>query len=180
MSGPIVLSLLLTLAATAAAAPARPRTSLVTYGVGGKPANDHSGLPSVSADGRYVAFQSAATNLTRTHRAGLFVRDRRLRRTERIPRAEGGWAVKISGNGRYVVFCTAQALAKGDKPREYWPPGEHQFDTYVYDRKTRRITWASVARNGRNPDDWSCVVIGYTDSAEISADGSRVVFLSAA
>jgi Tol biopolymer transport system component len=180
MRGFAALSLVFVLAATAGAAPARPRTTLVTWGVGGQPANDHSGQATVSADGRYVAFQSIATNLTRTHRAGLFVRDRRLRRTERIPRAWGGWGVEISGNGRYVVFCTAQALAKGDKAREYSPRGEHDFDTYVYDRETRRITWASVSRSGRNPDDWSCVIIGYTDSAEISADGSRVVFVSAA
>lgn len=86
----------------------------------------------------------------------------------------------ISANGRYVVFCTAEAIARGDKKREYDPRFEHDFDTYVYDRRTHRITWASPGRHGRNPDDWSCIVVGYTDSADISADGRRVAFISIA
>jgi WD40-like Beta Propeller Repeat len=173
------LLLVLSVAVTASAAPTAPRTKLITWGLGGKPANDHSGLATLSRDGRYVAFQSIATNLTRSHKEGFFVRDRRLHRTERIP-VRSGWAATISANGRYVVFCTAEAIGRGDKPREYDPRSEHDFDTYVYDRKTHRITWASPGRRGRNPDDWSCIVIGYTDSADISADGRRVAYVSKA
>src|SRR2546423_209201 len=173
------LLLVLGVAGISAAAPMAPRTTLITWGLGGKPANDESGLATVSRDGRYVAFQSVATNLTRSHKEGLFVRDRRLHRTERIP-VRSGWAAAISANGRYVAFCTAEALARGDKPREYDPRSEHDFDTYVYDRKTRRITWASPGWHGRNPDDWSCIVVGYTDSADISANGRRVAYVSKA
>jgi Tol biopolymer transport system component len=177
--GLAAISLLLVLVTAAAGAPARQRTALVTWGLGSKPANDHSGFPSLSTDGRFVAFQSIATNLTGLHKDGVFIRDRRLRRTERIPRAHA-WGVQISANGRHVVFCTAKSLARGDKPREYSPRGEHDFDTYVYDRRTRRLTWASVNRRGGNPDDWSCILIGSTDMADISADGSRIAFTSAA
>ena len=173
------LLLVLGVAGISSAAPTAPRTTLVTRGLGDKPANHDSGLATVSRDGRYVAFQSIATNLTRSHKEGFFVRDRRLHRTERIP-VRSGWAAVISANGRYVVFCTAEAIARGDKPREYDPRSEHDFDTYVYDRKTRRITWASPGRHGRNPDDWSCIVVGYTDSADISANGRRVAYVSKA
>ena len=174
------LLLVATITVAASAAPSTPRTSIATLGPGGRPANDHSGTGSLSADGRFVAFHSLATNLTRTGRAGLFILDRRLGRLERIPRARGGWGIQVSASGRYVVFCTAQSLDKRDKPREYSPRAEHDFDTYVYDRRTRRIMWANPSWRGRNPDDWSCVIIGSTDSADISADGSRVVFPSAA
>jgi hypothetical protein len=46
-----------------AAAACQPRTSLVSAAADGTPANNESHAPSLSADGRYVAFSSAATNL---------------------------------------------------------------------------------------------------------------------
>lgn len=177
VAGGLLIALFLSVTASAASTP--PRTTLLSWGLGGKPANDTSGLATVSRDGRYVAFQSAATNLRRNHSGGLFVRDRKLRRTVGLP-TRGGWAPAISANGRYVAFCTALPLARGDKLREYDPRSEHDYDTYVYDRKTHHFTWASPGIHGSNPDDWSCVVVGYTDSVDISADGRRVVYLSKA
>jgi hypothetical protein len=46
-----------------AASGCRPRTTLLSAAADGTPANDESHTPSMSADGRYVAFSSAATNL---------------------------------------------------------------------------------------------------------------------
>jgi hypothetical protein len=46
-----------------AAAGCQPRTTLLSAAADGSPANDESHAPSMSADGRYVAFSSAATNL---------------------------------------------------------------------------------------------------------------------
>jgi len=40
-----------------------PRTTLLSVATDGAPGNDDSRSPSISADGRYVAFSSAATNL---------------------------------------------------------------------------------------------------------------------
>jgi len=50
---------------TCEAAPAacQPRTTLLSVAADGTPANDESHAPSMSSDGRYVAFSSAATNL---------------------------------------------------------------------------------------------------------------------
>jgi Tol biopolymer transport system component len=55
------------------------RTSLLTVGLGGEQANDTHGGSDVSADGRHVAFWSAASNLVRgdtNGEADIFVRDR--------------------------------------------------------------------------------------------------------
>src|SRR6266571_231512 len=41
----------------------QPRTTLLSAAADGTPANDESHTPSMSSDGRYVAFSSAATNL---------------------------------------------------------------------------------------------------------------------
>jgi len=46
-----------------AAASCQPRTTLLSAAADGTPANDESHTPSMSSDGRYVAFSSAATNL---------------------------------------------------------------------------------------------------------------------
>src|SRR5438445_4136093 len=46
-----------------AAAGCQPHTTLLSVAADGAPANDESHTPSMSADGRYVAFSSAATNL---------------------------------------------------------------------------------------------------------------------
>lgn len=46
-----------------AASACQPGTTLLSAAADGTPANDESHTPSMSADGRYVAFSSAATNL---------------------------------------------------------------------------------------------------------------------
>jgi IPT/TIG domain-containing protein len=46
-----------------AAAACQPRTTLLSAAADGTPANNESHAPSMNADGRYVAFSSAATNL---------------------------------------------------------------------------------------------------------------------
>src|SRR6185369_5253781 len=52
-------------------------TELVSIGIGAVPADDDSQLPSISGDGRWVAFQSKAGNLTAAGPAGtqVFLRD---------------------------------------------------------------------------------------------------------
>jgi hypothetical protein len=55
----------------------QPRTLLVSAAADGTAANDDSRSPSMSADGRYVAFSSAATNLVPEAPAGrqIYLRD---------------------------------------------------------------------------------------------------------
>ena len=91
----------------------------MSVGAGGVQArgqSGHSGV-SVSADGRYVAFESRAANLVpgdSNGRADVFVRDRQLGTTERVSVGPGGaqgdgpsafgQVPAISGNGRSVAF----------------------------------------------------------------------------
>src|SRR5439155_26294380 len=102
--------------------------------------------PALSAHGRYVAFQSSATNLVPhdTNRLGdVFVRDRRTGRTTRVSvdsrgRQGGGDrtntgsnAPTISASGRYVVFHSNDSnLVRGHTNRV--------FDIFLNDRHTGR------------------------------------------
>jgi Tol biopolymer transport system component len=77
------------------------------------------GTPSLSADGRYVAFASFATNRApgdTNGQADVFVHDRASGQTAVVSKASDGTQGNgqslepvISGNGRYVAFAT-------------WPP----------------------------------------------------------
>lgn len=142
----------------------------------GNEANGPSYAPSLSADGRFVAFESDATNLVlgdTNKRRDIFVRDLVSGRTERISvssslgQANGdSFAPSISGEGRYVVYeSDATNLAPGD--------ANQSRDIFLYDRHTRVTRRISVDSSGGE---------GNHDSYQpmISADGVWVVFESLA
>jgi putative cell wall-binding protein/Tol biopolymer transport system component len=94
--------------------------TLVSAGRDGAPGNRAATQPSISADGRYVAFVSNATNLDPAHSTGdilqVFVRDLAPGGVSRLvtvntARSGGGDALSllpsISGNGGAVVFQSA-------------------------------------------------------------------------
>ncbi|MHC4845628.1 MAG: TolB family protein [Planctomycetota bacterium] len=59
-------------------------TELITVGIGGPAGNDHSQFSKISADGRFVGFESAASNLVPGDEPGsldVFLRDRRTGHT---------------------------------------------------------------------------------------------------
>jgi Tol biopolymer transport system component len=85
----------------------------------------HSSEPSISAEGRYVAFRSSATNLVAgdtNNAADIFVHDRQTGATERVSLATGGAQGDfgsskpgISADGRYVALSSsAPNLVSGD------------------------------------------------------------------
>ncbi len=127
--------------------------------------------PTVSADGRRVAFESAEGNLNFAKRYGqirIFVSDTRARRTTPValpPVAPGislsGYDPVISADGRRVAY---QAQRSG---------GESAV--YVTDLRSSLTTLASRGAGGTAPgaDD------GVYDPA-ISGDGSKVAFTTAA
>jgi Tol biopolymer transport system component len=89
------------------------RISLET---GGGQANDNSTQASISDDGRYVSFTSAATDLDdfMGNTTNIFVRDRQTNTTISVsytedddPGNQNSDAPQISGNGRYIVFASA-------------------------------------------------------------------------
>ena len=128
--------------------------------------------PSISDDGRFVAFESYSTNLVSGGPSGglhIYVRDRQLGTTGWVDVPEGGvtgfgpsGAPSISGDGRFVAFRAFNSVA-GD------PNGRRQI--FVRDRQLGTTVHASVSTGG---------IIANDDSFEaaISADGRCVAFRS--
>ena len=131
---------------------------------------------SLSADGRYVAFDSGAADLVSGDTNGawdVFVRDRQAGTTERasVDSAEiqadgGGGHPALSADGRYVAFESRSADLVGDDSNGAW-------DVFVRDRQAGTTERVSVSIGGAEGDDDS-------DSASISADGRYVAFVSQA
>src|SRR5262249_11291128 len=139
---------------------------------GAQALNGHSDWSRISGDGRYVAFQSDATNLVASdtnHSRDVFVRDRVLGTTERasVDSAGGeasGMGPSISTDGRFVAFSShATNLDPGDTNR--WE------DCFVPDRVTGLPECVSFATP-------SSPVDADSDWTSISANGEFVAFLS--
>jgi Tol biopolymer transport system component len=104
-------------------------TTRVSVGISGAQANGASTHPSISADGRFVAFLSAASNLVSgdTNAApDIFVYDRQSGSTSRVNLGNLGaqsdkaatWAA-LSRDGRYIAFPSGSGqLVSGDSNGE--------------------------------------------------------------
>lgn len=155
-------------------------TTRVSVGPGGVQANDMSLAPAISADGRFVAFYSFASNLVVGDTNGdsdVFVHDRLFGVTERVSVATGGAesngdssGTSISADGRFVGFASdATNLVPGDT--------NGMADAFVHDRVTRTTTRVSLTTGGGETAG-DAVVLSNTVAL---AEGAGVVaFLSAA
>jgi len=153
---------------------ATERVSVSSAGVQGN-GNSGVGRPAASADGRFVAFVSRASNLVpgdTNARQDVFVRDRRTDQTERVSVDSAGrqasdarWDsedVGISADGRFVAFTSsASNLVPVD--------ANGQKDVFVRDRLTDRTERVSVAADDRENAFSS-------SDASISADGRFIAF----
>jgi Tol biopolymer transport system component len=129
--------------------------------------------PSISADGRFVAFESYASNLVPEDTNGVedvFVHDRETGETTRASvDSSGGQAdrvsmfARLSADGRYVAFMTNAALV--------WNDTNITTDIYVHDRETGQTTRASVDSNGLEGNATS-------NTPTISGNGRFVTFWS--
>jgi Tol biopolymer transport system component len=146
-------------------------TELVSVGLGGAPANNWASGPSISADGRFVAFHSEATNLAPgdTNRwVDVYVRDRLLSTTEHVSVATNGaqanhscWSPSISADGRYVAFGSwASSLAPD-------PSTVRGKNVYVRDRATGTTELIAVR---------STKSFVFQPAPSLSADGRYVAF----
>jgi Tol biopolymer transport system component len=134
------------------------------------------GRPAITADGRYVAFASSATNLVKGDKndaVDIFLRDRVLGTTERVTvvgrktvaNAESSHPA-LSPDGRFVAF---QSFADNLVPDDT----NFTSDVFVLDRQAGTVARASVTSTGEQATNASA-------SAAISADGRFVVFESGA
>jgi Tol biopolymer transport system component len=128
--------------------------------------------PALSADGRFVAFVSSATNLVAGDTNGVddvFVTDIRTGSVERVSGGNGPafGSPAISADGRYVAFRSeASTLVPGDT--------NGVADVFVTDRVSGSVTRISTSASGAQGD--KLVHHGLA----MSADGRLVVFPSAA
>jgi Tol biopolymer transport system component len=140
----------------------------------GKEANGASSFPSISADGRYVAFESIATNLVAGDGNGtsdVFVHDRQTKDTTRVSLHTDGTegnlesnSPSISSDGRYVAFVSnATNLVAGDL--------NGLFDVFVHDLQAGETTRVSVDSAGVEGN-------GNSSFPSISGDGRYVAFES--
>jgi Tol biopolymer transport system component len=128
-------------------------TTRISISIDGNPENGSSMNPSISADGRYIAFKSGADNLVagddnicwdtdymgRQYQiscSDIFIHDQNAGTTERVSVSSSGGQAEgkssmphISSDGRYVAFLsTAENLVAGDDNEE--------IDVFVHDRDT--------------------------------------------
>jgi Tol biopolymer transport system component len=149
-------------------------TTRVSVSTGGAEGNALSSGPKISADGRYVAFYSDATNLVPGDNdlvRDVFVRDLQLNTTTRVSVTSAGGegnaassGPAVSSDGRYIAFYSnADNLVPGDT---------NLFrDTFVRDTQAGTTTRVSVSTAGAQGNDLS-------SDPTISATGRYVVFYS--
>lgn len=156
-------------------------TRRISVASDGAQANDTSSDPVISADGRFIAYRSDASNLVPgggSPQGDIFLRDVEAGTTTRVSVASNGgeansWSFSpsISANGRYVAFQSqANNLVPGDT--------NARFDVFVRDMESGVTTRVSVGPGGVQGNDSS----GSTASGDtsISADGRYIVFTSQA
>ncbi len=147
------------------------RVSVDSFGIEGDNIDYH---PAISADGRFVTFDSWSTNLVAgdtNANADVFVHDRQSGVTERVSVDSLGTQgnspsshPSISGDGRFVAFeSTASNLVPG------FTSGFE--DVFVHDRQTGVTEIVSMSSLGLDGN-------GHSTHASISADGNYVAFHS--
>lgn len=152
-------------------------TVLVSADLNGGPADSGSGDPAISPDGRYVAFESVATDLVDGEDAAgtsdIFVRDLVTGSTTIVSidttgaAANGGsFSPAISRGGTKVAFWSTASDLVADDTNGF----DDIFVRVLPAGTTERV---SVASDGGDSDQLS-------RDPDISADGTRVAFVSRA
>ncbi len=150
---------------------ATTRVSVSSSSVAGDYTSD---LPSISGDGRYVAFLSGADNLVTTTyfpAYQLYLRDRTGAKTILVSKSSGGLMGRghsgfsaLSDDGRYLAFeSSATNLVSGDTNMVQ--------DMFLYDRVNATTKRISLSNSGAQADDDSWLPC-------VSADGRHVSFMS--
>lgn len=150
-------------------------TEIVSVSSRGRQGEGLSSSPDVSADGRFVAFDSDAANLARGDRNGttdVFWHDRATGETILVSLGADGQqgmssnhAPAISADGRFIVFHANSALVPEDT--------NDTTDVYLRDVQAGTTTLVSVALDGAAGNGTSFI-------QDISANGQIVAFVSSA
>ena len=148
-------------------------TTRVSVSSTGTQADGACTAAAISADGRFVAFLSAATNLVANDLNGkqdVFVHDRVLATTERVSVDSSGTEAdkdssqpSISGDGKFVAFTSSANLAASDTGTD--------DDVFLHDRATGSTIQVSVDSSGNEG-------AGNSSFPSVAADGSAIAFQS--
>jgi Tol biopolymer transport system component len=139
----------------------------------GEPGKSDCHHPSISGDGRYVAFESNATNLVKGTRSwNIFVRDVKKQKTTLASptrdgkNSAGAHNAYMSEDGDYVTFESKSAkLVKGDK--------NNAWDVFRRDLRAKKTTLVSVTSSGKQGD-------GDSRFSSLSNHGGFIAFESEA
>ena len=158
------------------------RTSRVSVSTDGSQANGTSGGGSLSADGRFLVFESAASDLVPGDANGswdVFIRDRVKKQTRRVSLSSTGAQgngdsfaderAAISADGRYVVFSSEASNLVADDTNAL-------SDVFVRDRWTQQTHRVNVSSSGVQADRIGDRSFGYAET--ISGDGRFIGFQS--
>ena len=151
---------------------------LVSSDSAGNQGNNLSVNASISADGRYVAFLSRATNLVAgdtNSRDDIFVKDMDTGVTTRVSTDSSGvqgngsanTLPRISGDGEHVVFTSAASNLVADDTN-------NRFDVFIKNLAT------GETRRVNTDEDGNQATGGESGWANVSEDGRYVVFHSGA
>ncbi len=157
-------------------------TTLVSHTPAGAPGNGWSGLPDISEDGRFVVFESRATDLVAAGDANhggsdIYLFDASDGAVTRISVADSGQqpasgqstTPAISGTGRFVAFASTAPLDATARLR----PDAPVRSVYLRDLARGQTRRVSMTRDGGVPN-------GASYYPAISGDGRRIAFVSIA
>nr|MDT0658355.1 hypothetical protein [Micromonospora sp. DSM 115978] len=150
----------------------RNTTEIVSVSSDGRQGDRESWAPTISANGRYVAFSSDAASLVPDDtnlRTDVFVHDRRTGDTGRISvddaggqATEGGTSPEISADGGRVAFISQSPdLVPGDT--------NNQQDVFIRHHRRGTTERVSVTGLGEQAEGWSW-------GGSFSADGRFITF----
>jgi uncharacterized repeat protein (TIGR01451 family) len=145
----------------------------ITEDAAGEPGDGSSVAPTVSLDGRFVAFQTNSGNLVGdgNHESHILVKDRVTGAFERVSATSSGEPADllsehpdVTADGRFVTFFSlATNLVPGDT--------NNRRDIFVRDRQTETVVRVSVStagEQGNSESEWP----------SISDDGLVIAFES--
>jgi len=152
------------------------RNTRVSVATSGTQADNNSLTPSITDDGRFIAFASDATNLIGAGNdtngvRDIFLHDRQTNVTTRVSIDSGGAQADnnsqnpaISADGRFIVFSSDATNLIGTDTNGF-------RDIFLHDRLTGVTTRVSVASDGTEGDNNS-------QTPSVSSDGRFVAFAS--
>ncbi len=144
-------------------------TELISVSTSGSPGNDHSDFPSVSGDGRYVAFESHASDLVTGDTNGgddIFVRDRLTGTTELI---------SVDAAGQQLLGASRWPVIAQDRPVVAFESYSTGVQTDLPANTIYLRDFASDVTTAIEPAGWTGMPIR---APSINFDGTRVAFES--